>query len=121
MTLEGTDLRTLCEELNDAAAKWRRIGLQLQVESGTLETFVGKESTEALIDMLNYALRNLEIKWEDIAKAMEASTVGRKDLAKKIRDKYCPTLKLLCDSKDNGDLGELILLQRISLFMLLLF
>ena len=121
MPLDEDNLSTLCEELHDAAADWKSIGTQLKVNPGELQNHVHKDNKTALMDMLIHILRNFEIGWEDIVRALDAKAVGRKELAKKIRDKYCPTLKLRCDSRDNVDLGELILLQRILFFMLLLF
>ena len=124
MLLEEKDLRILCEELNDAAADWKSIGVNLGVSSGFLQTLDGKGSIAALMEMLIHVLRNFEIEWEDIAKALVAGNVGRKGLAKKIRDKYCPTLKLCCDNEDtcSVDLGEWTLLYReFPFFMLLLF
>ena len=84
---DGTHLLNL---LAPAAAKWEVIGKGLKVDDGTIQSTLFKPQTDInkLSDMFT-AWRNTlssEITWDNVINVLESASVGRHDIAKKIRE-----------------------------------
>ena len=104
MPLTEKNLSELLDELSSVSFAWRRIGVELGVQTGILEDQKGKENKDALMDMLIFALRNIEFDWEDIASALFKAE--ERKVARKIREKYCPSKKI-----EGDDGGEYIFIE----------
>ena len=104
MPLTEEDLSKLLDELSSVSFIWRRIGVELGVRTGILENQKGKENKDALMDMLIFALRNIEFDWEDIASALFKAE--ERKVARKIQEKYCPSKKI-----EGDDSGEYIFIE----------
>ncbi len=104
MPLTEEDLSKLLDELSSVSFIWRRIGVELGVRTGILEDQKGKENNDALMDMLIFALRNIEFDWEDIASALFKAE--KRKVARKIQEKYCPSKQI-----EGDDSGEYIFIE----------
>ena len=62
-----------CELYNTAASQWELIGIQLQLDSGVLDTFKRKDDKEALIEVLKMWLKTVDPPptWKAIIDAVE--------------------------------------------------
>ena len=89
--LTNQDLSKVFDEVYDAKAKWKVLGLKLGVPIGELGSIESKGSNEdKLMTMLEEWLQSgKNVTWKDLAEAMGADTVGREDLKKKLLTKYC--------------------------------
>ena len=87
------DLQKVCEEVYPARAHWDRIGAQLQIDIGTLES-INRENKECedclwrvLKEWLSQQIDPVPC-WEAIVGAV--FNVGKEQLAETIKREYCP-------------------------------
>ena len=85
------DLSTVFDEVYDAKAKWKVLGLKLGVHIGELGSIESMGSNDdKLMTMLEKWLQSRKnVTWKELAEAMGADTVGREDLKQKLLVKYC--------------------------------
>ena len=94
--LSSDSLRVVYNELFEARAKWRRIGLELNLTSGTLDAIEqrnavpGDRLERVLIEWLNKETAT----WRELVGALYSVPVGETKLAKQLEQKYCPGGKL---------------------------
>ena len=91
MNVDGTtsnlDLDQVLEEVFDAKAKWKFIGLKLGVPKGELDAIEYSNSSigQKLMEILDKWLQSgRNTTWKTLAEAMGAATVGREDLKQKL-------------------------------------
>ena len=91
MNVDGTtsnlDLDQILEEVFDAKAKWKFIGLKLGVPKGELDAIEYSNSSigQKLMETLDKWLQSgRNTTWKALADAMGAATVGREDLKLKL-------------------------------------
>ena len=85
------DLTKVFDEVYDAKAKWKVLGLKLGVAIGELEAIesVGSNIDNKLMTTLAKWLQSGKNgTWKDLAEAMGADTVGREDLKQTLLEKY---------------------------------
>ena len=89
--LTNQDLSKVFDEVYDAKAKWKVLGLKLEVTIGELVSIESMGSNDnKLMTMLEKWLQSgKNVTWKDLAEAMGADTVGRQDLKQKLLSKYC--------------------------------
>ena len=80
-------------------AKWKNIGIQLEVDLGTLNAIDKRHRSDpddCLPEMLDYWLKqvNPPPSWNSLAEALESEPIGEGHLAEQIREKYCSELTL---------------------------
>ena len=86
-TTSNLDLHQVLEEVIDAKAKWKFIGLKLGVPKGELDAIEYSNSSigQKLMETLDKWLQSgRSTTWKTLAEAMGAATVGREDLKQKI-------------------------------------
>ena len=87
------DLSKVFDEVHDAKAQWKVLGLMLGVTIGELDAIelMGSNVDNKLMTMLAKWLQSgNNVTWNDLAEAMGADTaVGREDLKQKLIAKYC--------------------------------
>ena len=79
-------------EVYDARAKWRVIGLKLDVPIGELDAIeaIGSDLDVKCMTMLAKWLQSgKNVTWKDLAEAMGADTVGRVDIKQRLLGEYC--------------------------------
>ncbi len=91
--LSETDLKDLLEVLNNARAKWRLIGTQLEIHPGTLEAITletTNDSSLALTRTLTRWLKRLEPAptVRALAGALETSVVGEEKLSQQLQARF---------------------------------
>ena len=91
--LGSLNLKTVLKILWDARGKWYHIGVELDVETSTLDIIntecQGKIEdciTKVLTKWLNHT--SLQPSWSALVEALESPTVDHPNLADKIRSKY---------------------------------
>ena len=77
-----------------ARAKWKTIGIELDVDIGTLKVIekrCNSDPDECLPEMLDHWLKQVDPppSWEALAGALKSAPVGEDHLAEQIRQKYC--------------------------------
>ena len=77
-----------------ARAKWKNIGIELEVDMGTLNTIeehCRSDPDKCLPEMLDHWLKqvNPSPSWEALAEALGSAPIGEGHLAEQIRQKYC--------------------------------
>ena len=86
-------LAVLMRELSDNAAdKWRQIGIQLKITSSRLNSIDAnyKNDIDKLSETLQFWLDNHSCKsWNILCDALQSSPVYCSDLAESLRKKYC--------------------------------
>ena len=85
-------LKAAINALCSACPKWYNIGVQLEVPTFQLRNIESKlnDSMDQLRDMLDFWMsNNPSPSWRCLVDAMEAPSVGEKQLAKEIERKYC--------------------------------
>ena len=61
------DLKTLVNELHEARNKWRRIGIQLNIDPATLDSYKASDPGDLLCNMLQEWLRKASnTTWDEI-------------------------------------------------------
>ena len=89
--LSSNDLRIVYKEVYEASAKWRRIGLELNLTHVTLDAIEKRSPDPAdqlervLIEWLNKG----KATWEELVKALFSTPVGETELARSLEKKYC--------------------------------
>ena len=86
-TTSNLDLDQVLEEVFDAKAKWKFIGLKLGVPKGELDAiqYNGSSVGEKMMETLDKWLQSgRNTTWKALAEAMGAATVCREDLKQKI-------------------------------------
>ena len=79
------------KEVYEAMAKWRRIGLELNLTHGILDAIEQRYQDPAdrlervLIEWLNKG----KATWEELVKALFSTPVGKTELARSLEKKYC--------------------------------
>ena len=75
----------------EARAKWRRIGLELDITSGTLDAIDQRFSnpTDRLEQVLSSWLSKGSATWKQLVEALFSVPVGETQLSKQIQKKYC--------------------------------
>ena len=94
--LSSDNLRVVYKELFEARAKWRRIGLELNLTPGTLDAIEqrnaipGDRLERVLIEWLNKGTGT----WRELVDALFSVPIGEINLAKQLEQKYCSEGKL---------------------------
>ena len=89
--LNSNDLRIVYKEVYKASAKWRRIGLELNLTHGTLDAIEKRSPDPAdqlervLIEWLNKGTAT----WGELVKSLYSIPVGETELARSLEKKYC--------------------------------
>ena len=95
MALRKEDLFTVHNELYDARAKWRIIGLGLKISPVDLDVIdQDKASTEEKLEAVIYRWLNnaKDCTWSKLSQVLSARSVGKDKLAEEIRKKYAINL-----------------------------
>ncbi len=81
----------------EARAKWRRIGLELDLTDGDLEAINSdyRNHDDQLEQVLAKWLRGGEATWSQLTEALYSVPVGETALAKQIRMKHCQEGRLI--------------------------
>ena len=90
-TLSEKDLFDIQEELHDARAKWRTIGLGLKLPPSDLEVIDrDKADCEEKFEsvLLRWLKNGNECTWSTLYKVLSTRTVGKHVIAKQIKEKY---------------------------------
>ena len=87
------DLRTLMNETFPCRAKWCNLGIQLRVDTGTLDGLRVQFSDPG--DQLREVLRawvttSNSPTWSTLAEALRSPVIGENQLAREVQQKYCP-------------------------------
>ena len=79
------------EELFEIRAKWRRLGLKLDLTSGTLDAIQQRylDPEDRLERTLLEWLNKGSATWRQIVKALFSCVVGETRLSQKLEEKYC--------------------------------
>ena len=87
MSLAIEDLKTVRELLHDIRVKWYDIGVELDVDIGTLESIRSRyhDPKDCLREMLREWLKSISPQptWKRLSIALRASAVGETSLAQK--------------------------------------
>ena len=83
----------------DVRAKWKNIGIQLEMDLGTLNAIEKRHRSDpddCLPEMLDYWLKQVSPRpsWNSLAEALESKPIGEGHLAEQIREKYCTEAQL---------------------------
>ena len=91
----GLDLATVLNEVFCIRAVWYDIGVNLHVDTGTLES-IKYECRDVTKDCLREVLRRWlntgEASWSTLIQALRSHSVGANQLASTLGAKYCPEL-----------------------------
>ena len=82
----------------DVRAKWKQLGLQLNILPGTLNAIEQKckgNPDDCLYEILNDWLSKGEATWEQLVTALEQGTVGESRLADKLEMEHCKQGELI--------------------------
>ena len=87
-------MKTTRSVLHPVRAKWRNIGIELEIDIGTLDSIEKSfhfDHTECLSRMLENWLKQTDPppSWDAIVEALESGPVGEGHLAEQIKQKYC--------------------------------
>ena len=89
--LNSSDLRVVFKELFQVRAKWRRLGLELDLTPGTLDSIELRHSDPA--DQLERVLlewfKKGSATWRQLVEALWSTPVGEVKLARDLEEKYC--------------------------------
>ena len=86
------DLGCVLEEIVGASARWYRLGLQLGVKTGKLDTIRAEfhNPEDQLTEMLKMWLKtSVDPSWKNLAVALKCESVGEDHLAGNLETKYC--------------------------------
>ncbi len=86
------NLRAVLTELVDVCADWENVGLELGLNSGTLDGIKGpfKDHRDCLRDMLKKWLNTSPgPSWEGLVQALRSPIVGKVGLASQLEAKFC--------------------------------
>ena len=89
-------LKSARSALFPVRAKWRNIGIELDIDIGTLDSIEKSfhfDHTECLSRMLESWLKQTDPppSWDAIVEALESGPIGEGHLAEQIKQKYCTT------------------------------
>ena len=86
-------LKTLQNELHGVRAKWLTLGVQLDIDSGTLKRIEqdGHDVGHCLLELL-IEWRKGDPSWKNIVNALRSNAMGEQSLADDIEGKYCNCL-----------------------------
>ena len=89
--LDLRDLKVVLRELFEVRAKWRKIGLELDLTPGTLDAIQQRylEPEDQLERVLIEWLKTGKASWRQLGEALCSCIVGEILLAKKLRETYC--------------------------------
>ncbi len=89
--LNQSDLKQVYKVVFEARAKWRRIGLELDLTDGDLEAINShyRNPADQLERVLAKWLKGGEATWRQLTEALYSVPVGETALAKQIRMKHC--------------------------------
>ncbi len=89
--LNQSDLKQVYNVVFEARAKWRRIGLQLELIHGDLEAIDShyRNPDDQLEQVLAKWLKGGEATWRQLMEALYSVPVGETALAKQIRMEHC--------------------------------
>ena len=89
--LDSGDLRVVYKELYQVRAKWRRIGIELNLPPGTLDAIelVKTDPDYWLEKVLTEWLNKETATWRELVDALKSVPVGETKLAKQLEEKYC--------------------------------
>ena len=89
--LASSDLKVVYKELFQVRVKWRRLGLELDLTPGTLDTIDQRYSDPA--DRLERALlewlNGESATWRQLVEALWSAPVSEAKLARELEEKYC--------------------------------
>ena len=92
-TLTETDLPVVVEELHEAAAKWKQIGTQLGMSTGTLNEIevTSRDSKTQLLEMVTQWLKKVDPlpTWEAVIEVLKKGIIGEARLADQLKNKHC--------------------------------
>ena len=82
-------MKAAINALNPVCDKWYKIGVQLEVPVPNLKN-IARDSMDPLCDTLDYWMRNgPSPSWSCLVDALKVPSVGEKQLAKTLEEKYC--------------------------------
>ena len=90
--LTDQDLNKVLEEVLEAKAKWKFIGLRLGVSIGELDAIESMGSNidvKLLRTLAKWLQSGKKVTWKALAESMGEKSVGREDLKLKLFEKYC--------------------------------
>ena len=107
--------------LYPARANWKNIGIELEVDMGTLnaiEEHCRNNPDKCLPKMLDHWLKQVDPppSWEALAKALESAPIGEGHLAEQIRQKYCNQSGGKAELSDNQLLNTELTATRLEFF-----
>ena len=111
---ERPKLKDLVEELHDVKAKWKSIGIQLEISMPTLDRIESKHKNnpeEAFTEMMGEWLKQDDEppSWPAIVNALRSRSVNERRLAKKVEINKCPNRDdKLTDDSYTGNLITII-------------
>ena len=85
------DLKDIYKELFELRAKWRRIGMELDLTPGTLDAFEYQYTNpdDLLERVLLEWLKKERANWTQLVGALRSVPVGETKLARQLEEKYC--------------------------------
>ena len=94
--LSSIDLKVICEELFEIRAKWRWIGLELNLTKGTIEAIEQRNQNpeDRLYRVVNEWLNKGTATWRKLVDALYSSPGGEKGLSRQLEQKYCVESRL---------------------------
>ena len=86
------ELKEVINAVYEVRAKWRRIGIQLNLTPGTLDAIEIEHSlvSDRFEKVLSDWLRAGSASWENLVIALWSTPVGEIKLAKQLGQKHCP-------------------------------
>lgn len=97
VTLTIDDLGTLSNKLHGIRAKWKQFGLQLGVDTGTLDgiEYEFRNPGNCLMETLKQWLKtHPQPTWEAVIQALQSSSVNEKQLGSSLETEYCSDTSL---------------------------
>ncbi len=89
------DLRVVQKELYVARPHWYNMGLELGLKPDVLDAIKFRCSgDECFRETLKDYLKMTTPSWMALVEALRSPTVGQSQLAEKVEQKYCPSLRL---------------------------
>ena len=109
--LNSGDLRVVYNELFKVRAKWRRIGIELNLAPGTLDAIQMMPSSRPadwLENVLTEWLNKETATWRELIDALKSVPVGETKLARQLEQKYCRLNSVVSNSVLTGNLFQVL-------------
>ena len=114
--LTSDNIGCVLEEVLDVSAKWYRLGLQLKVRIGTLDSIRTQfqDPKDQLLEMLKTWLTSSDnTSWKTLTDALRSRSVGASQLAGVLETKYC-LVEVMDTSPSDGHPNRAILPSPVS-------